>query len=141
LKKVYILELSVELAKDQRQIAYEGNYRISLLSFSNQVTRTVAGPLFGLIVDSRHVNSLLEKAHFLVPTVVQVKQDQGYVNFNQHQTPDPFDVMSGGITRNSVRSGALYQDVKSSAPLSSFPLTVYQVGKNQIMKDTIDPIA
>jgi len=89
----------------------------------------MTGPLFGLIVDSCHVNLLLEKTHFLVPTVVQVKQGQGHVGFNQHRTPDPVYVMSGGSTRNSVRSGAFYQDVKSSAPLSSFPLTVYPGGK------------
>ena len=100
----------------------------------------MTGPLFGLIVDSCHVNLLLEKTHFLVPTVVQVKQGQGHVGFNQHRTPDPVYVMSGGSTRNSVRSGAFYQDVKSSAPLYSFPLTVYPGGKGPT-KDTIHPIA
>jgi len=113
----YIFELSVELAKDQcmKEIIVPRchNFHRSLIKWH--------GLWPDLYLVWCHVNLLLETAHFLVPTVVQVEQGQRHVGFNQYRTRDPVYVMSGGSTRNSVRTGAFYQDVKSSTPLSSFP--------------------
>jgi len=38
---------------------------------------------------------------------------QGPASLNQHRTPHPFDVISGGNKGNSTSSGPLFQDAKS----------------------------
>jgi len=93
-----------------------------------------------LIFDSCDANSLPGPS--CGPSKTGSSICQGHVGLNRHQTPNPFDIISGGSKGSSASSGGLLQDAKSSASLSTFPFTDRnsQVEKDQMMQENmIDP--